>query len=132
MYYHYRMIKKGIDILVIDDDPDLCQLMEMMLKVAGFTTTGCNNPLFIQNVLETIEPRAILMDMLLSGTDGRDICRVLKSSAETKHKMIIMTSAHPDAEKTCREAGADDFLAKPFDMDILIKKVTDIINKISS
>jgi len=122
------MIKQSIDVLVIDDDPDLCHLMEMMLKVAGFTTTGCTNPLSIQQKLAEIAPKAILMDMLLSGTDGRDLCRVLKSSDETKDKKIIMTSAHPDAEKTCRDAGADDFLAKPFDMELLVKKVTDAVN----
>lgn len=122
------MGKNLVDVLVIDDDTDLCLLMETILKFAGFTTTGCTNPLFIQDVLAETEPGMILMDMLLSGIDGRDLCRVLKSSDETKHKKIIMCSAHPEAEKTCREAGADDFLAKPFDMDELVKKVSNILN----
>lgn len=121
------MIYKPVDVLVIEDDQDLCFLMETMLKFAGFTTASCNTPLSIDDKLRSAAPKAILMDMLLSGVDGKDICRMIKASPETKDKKIVMTSAHPDAEILCKEAGADDFLAKPFEMDDLIKKVTDIL-----
>jgi len=63
------------------------------------------------------------MDMLLSGTDGRDVCRRLKSDPATAQIKVVMMSAHPDADKSCREAGADDFIPKPFDMDFFISKI---------
>ncbi|MEO5944267.1 MAG: response regulator [Ferruginibacter sp.] len=122
------MKKEQVDVLVVDDDPDLCMLMQSMLKFSGYVTKGCNNPLYLEKVLETTEPRMILMDMLLSGADGRDVCKALKSNENTKDKKIMMISAHPDAEVTCRDAGADEFLGKPFDIDVFIKKVEGILN----
>ena len=63
------------------------------------------------------------MDMLLSGTDGRDVCRKLKEDKDNSRLKIMMMSAHPDADKSCLEAGADDFIAKPFDMDYFLGRV---------
>jgi DNA-binding response OmpR family regulator len=63
------------------------------------------------------------VDVLLSGKDGREIVKHLKSQEETKHILVIMSSAHPSAEQTAREAGAEDFLAKPFEIDELLAKV---------
>ena len=63
------------------------------------------------------------MDMLLSDKDGRYICKILKAGDDTRDKKIIMVSAHPGAEKTCRDAGADEFLEKFFDLELFIKKV---------
>ena len=123
------MNKEQIDVLVIEDDPDLCMLMQSMLKFSGHTSKGCNNPVFLDEILKTTEPSMLLMDMLLSGADGRDLCRALKLKEETKDKKIMMVSAHPDAEKACRDAGADEFLGKPFDIDIFIKKIEGILNK---
>jgi len=54
---------------------------------------------------------------------GRDICKQLKSQASTKHIPIIMISARQDTEKIAEEAGADDFVAKPFDIFKLLEKI---------
>jgi CheY-like chemotaxis protein len=121
------MTKEPIDVLVIDDDPDLCLLMESMLQFAGHHVRRCTNPLLIQHILAEAEPRMILMDMLLSGTDGRDVTRAMKQDPATTQLKIMMISAHPDAEKTCRDAGADEFLGKPFDMDDFLAKVSGVL-----
>ena len=68
-------------------------------------------------------PDLILLDVLLSGKDGREIVKRLKSQEETRHIPVIMFSAHPSAEKTARAAGADDFVAKPFEMDEILAKI---------
>ncbi len=120
-------MKTKIDILVLEDDPDLCVLLETMLKFSGMNVKAILNPALLHGTLEQVEPKLLLMDMLLSGSDGRDICRSLKSDATLKHIKIMMISAHPDAEQTCRAAGANDFLGKPFDMDEFINKVKKLI-----
>ena len=61
--------------------------------------------------------------LLLSGADGRVICKNLKAEDETRHIPIIMVSAHPSAGRSIREAGADEFLEKPFEMEALLNKV---------
>jgi DNA-binding response OmpR family regulator len=115
------------DILVLDDDPDLCLLMETILKFAGYKVQRCSSPDALYRLLAASLPQLIVMDMLLSGKDGRDVCGEIKMSKETSKIKVMMISAHPDAEKTCREAGADDFLSKPFDIDIFTAKVAAFI-----
>jgi DNA-binding response OmpR family regulator len=68
-------------------------------------------------------PDLILLDVLLSGKDGRDIVKYLKQHEETKRIPVIIFSAHPGAEQTALEAGADDFMAKPFEIDDLLARV---------
>jgi CheY-like chemotaxis protein len=65
-------------------------------------------------------PDVILLDVLLSGEDGREICRKLKADPQRQHIPVIMLSAHADASKVADTSGADDFLEKPFDVDALI------------
>jgi two-component system alkaline phosphatase synthesis response regulator PhoP len=61
--------------------------------------------------------------MLLSGQDGRQIARRLKGQKATRHIPILMLSAQPNAEREALEAGADGFLAKPFDIDVLLATI---------
>ncbi len=123
------MSKENIDILVVDDDADICIMVGAILKFAGYKVQQISSVDTLPGFLEKVEPRLVLMDMLLSGNDGRDICKKLKANEEQKHITVIMMSAHPDAEKSCREAGADDFLGKPFDVDNFLAKVHHLLNE---
>ncbi len=116
-------MKNEVDILLVDDDKDICVMVEAILKFAGHNVQSCSIPDQLPGLLAVNNPRLLLMDMLLSGTDGRDVCRLLKTTPAQQHLKIIMMSAHPDADKSCREAGADDFIPKPFDMDFFIGRV---------
>lgn len=110
-------------ILVIDDDEGILEAFELMLTSLGYEVeTSTKNGDYLEQKLKSL-PDLIILDVLLSGTDGRDICKKLKTQEHTKHIPIIMVSAHPDARDTALEAGAEDFLAKPFDMGDLLKKI---------
>ena len=110
-------------ILVVDDDIDILSVMEILLTMKGFevevTAKGENTFPKIQ----TFKPDLILLDVLISGHDGRTICRKLKANKETMHIPVIMFSAHPGAAATIAEYGANDFIAKPFDVTSLLQKV---------
>ncbi len=110
-------------ILVIDDDPDILEFLQILLEDEGYTVVISEEGEYIKSLQTGELPHLILLDMLLSGKDGRDIVRYLKSQDETKAIPVIMFSAHPSAERTVREAGADDFLAKPFSIDVLLAKI---------
>ena len=114
---------QNIDVLLLDDDKDICVMAKAMLSFAGYRVESLSLPGQLPQVMANFSPRMLLMDMLLSGTDGRDICRKLKLDPATSHIKIMMMSAHPDADRSCREAGADEFISKPFDMDLFIAKV---------
>ena len=110
-------------ILVLDDDPDICAMLKMVLEYHGYGADEADGEEKAKEVLSAKKVDLIIMDMLLSGADGTDICRRLKQDEQTLSIPILMFSAHPNAQKICMEAGADDFIAKPFEMNDLIDKV---------
>lgn len=122
MIYMQQHTKK---ILVVDDDPDILDALQLILEVAGYVVTTTEKGEYAENLHDTNGglPDVILLDVLLSGKDGRLICQKLKSQEETKHIPIIMMSAHNDARKSSARVGADDFIAKPFDGDELLEKI---------
>ena len=110
-------------ILVLDDDPDICAMLKMVLEYHGYGAEEADGEEKALEVLSAKKVDLIIMDMLLSGADGTDICRRLKQDEQTSSIPILMFSAHPNAEKICLEAGADDFISKPFEMNDLINKI---------
>lgn len=112
-------------ILVIDDDLDILSVMEILLSMKGFNVevTAKGENTFPK--IETFKPDLILLDVLISGYDGRVICKQLKANLKTKNIPVIMFSAHPGAAATIEDYGADDFISKPFDVNNLLKKVNE-------
>lgn len=117
-------MEKAIQILVVEDDPDLGPMIKMILEHKGFAVTfpdriDQTEQIFRNN--NNID--LVIMDMLLSGANGINICAELKNDNATKNIPVLMTSAHPNARELCLQAGADDFISKPFDMQELIFKI---------
>ena len=110
-------------ILVVDDDLDILSVMEILLSMKGFEVMINSRGENTFPKIDAFKPDLILLDVLISGYDGRVICKQLKSDAKTKHIPVIMFSAHPSAASTISDYGADDFISKPFDLDNLVKKV---------
>ena len=110
-------------VLIVDDDVDILEVLNLLFELSGYQTKATPDAEFTYQLIDDFKPDAIILDVLLSGYDGREICKQLKSSNDTKHIPVIMVSAHPDAAISTKKAGADDFLAKPFDINILLQKV---------
>lgn len=110
-------------ILVVDDEPDILEFLEIILQDEGYKVTTSDKGEYLEQLHNGGLPQLILLDVLLSGKDGRDIAKFLKNQEETRYIPIIMFSAHPSAEETARLAGADDFLAKPFSIDVLLERI---------
>jgi len=110
-------------ILIIDDDPDIITLLQVLLKnnSYGVITAHSEDEAYYQ--LEAFKPHLIIMDVLLSGADGRIICQKLKAANAFKHIPIIMFSAHPGAQKNMLDFGADDFIPKPFQGNLLLERI---------
>ncbi len=108
---------------MIDDDPDIGLMMKMMLMYKGYSVVLLDKADEIEATLDKQKIDLIFMDMLLSGINGTDVCVDIKSNSNYTGIPIIMMSAHPDAKKICLQAGADDFISKPFDTHDLLAKV---------
>lgn len=119
------MEQQAKKILVVDDDLDILEAIQFTLEDAGYEVTTTEKGEYAENLHDTNGglPDVILLDVLLSGKDGRLICQKLKSQEETRHIPIIMMSAHPNAKQSVSAVGADDFVAKPFNVDELLAKI---------
>lgn len=115
-------------ILVMDDEPDIGQMIKTLLEYKNYSVTAVQKVNMFEAELKEGNFNLLIIDMLLSGTDGKEICKAIKQHSETKDIPVIMISAHPSAKEICLSAGADDFISKPFDMHEFVSKVNKLIN----
>jgi DNA-binding response OmpR family regulator len=108
-------------ILIVDDDEAIVDAISLILDDLGYKTSYVSKGSEVYDKVESFKPDLILLDVLMSGKDGREICGNLKSNPETKNIPVVMVSAHPSAKKSATEIGADGFLAKPFQVEDLTK-----------
>ncbi len=120
-------------ILLVDDDKDLLEVTQSLLTKRGYeiaTDTNWENALV---KIRTFKPQLILVDVFLNGVDGLEICKQLKSMPDTKDIPVLIFSAYPQvAENVIYEYGADDFIAKPFEVNDLITKVHSVLSQTKS
>lgn len=113
-------------IMIADDDPGIVDSMSLMIEFMGFDViTTSDGASLLDPGLEL--PDLLLLDIWMSGVDGRNICRQLKRDERTRQLPVIMISASKDIEQSALESGADDFLAKPFEMDDLSVKINKLL-----
>jgi DNA-binding response OmpR family regulator len=115
-------------VMIADDDPGILDAVEAMLEFGGYKVSSTANGATVLD-MKTNFPDLLLLDIWMSGTDGRDVCKQLKAQDLTKDMPIIMISASTELERSAKEAGADDFLEKPFDMEELLLKIAYFLDK---
>ena len=121
-------------ILVVDDDPAILDSLRFLFEDEGYRVQTSEKGEYAESLRDENGglPDLIVLDVLLSGKDGRTICRKLKSQDVTRHVPIVMISAHPDAEHSAKEVGADAFVAKPFAIDEVLATVEALLSSHSS
>ena len=109
-------------LLVIDDDEDVSAMLFLLLRskfeVAVITKS---EDIFLK--IRNYQPNIILLDVFLTGYDGRVICKQLKFHPSYKHIPVIMVSGHDEVLDSISKYGADDFILKPFEADQLVLKI---------
>lgn len=115
-------------ILIADDDPGIVDAVQMMLDFYGYNASYTYDGATLLHQTENY-PDLVLLDIWMSGTDGRDVCKALKSKPEWQQVPVIMISASKDIAQSAYDAGADDFLPKPFDMDVLISRIEEQLHR---
>ena len=114
-------------VLLVEDDNNLREIYAARLEAEGYEmSTAADGEEALASAVKIV-PDLIILDVLLSGGDGREICKKLKSNQETENIPVIIVSAHPSAGKSIEISGADDFLEKPFEMETLLKKVSSLL-----
>jgi DNA-binding response OmpR family regulator len=118
-------------ILFIEDEEEIVELMRLRLEAAGFTFSFASNG--EEGLIKAAKdrPDLILLDIIMPKVDGLTVCRTLKSDPVTKDIPVLMISAagSKEMQDKCREAGAEDFIRKPFEAAELLAKITGYLGK---
>ncbi|MEO5681748.1 MAG: response regulator [Chitinophagaceae bacterium] len=117
-------------ILVVDDDEEIGIMLQMILEHKGFSVIILKRTEQAEETMSRHTISLVILDMLIAGVKGTDVCMRLKANSNTAHIPVMMITALPEAEEICKQAGADDFLNKPFELDSLITKINLLLNKI--
>jgi DNA-binding response OmpR family regulator len=111
-------------ILIVDDDADILEMLTYFLSESGYEINGLLRGDKVFDAIRNFHPDLILMDVMLSGLDGRTICTKIKSEPDTKFLPVILISGSHDLADSLNQLGApNDFLAKPFDIEHLLYKI---------
>jgi len=118
-------------VLIVEDEKDLADLMQFNLRQAGFETAAARDGEEALALVRHRTPDLVLLDLMLPGVPGTQVCRQLKSSPRTKQVPVIMVTAR--GEEVDRvvgfELGADDFVTKPFSMRELVLRVRAVLRR---
>ena len=112
--------KRLLKALVAEDDPGIRRLIAGMLELDGFDVREAADGDEAVAIAEDWHPDAVVIDVMMPGKDGLTAVREMR--VDDGEFAVVVVSAKPDVEQDARDAGADDFLAKPFDPNELTAK----------
>jgi DNA-binding response OmpR family regulator len=111
-------------ILILDDDQDLLDVLVLLLTESGYKIQTLRSGEQIFDEIKKFDPDLVLMDVMLAGMDGRLLCRRIKAKPDTHNLPVILISGSHSLSQSKFELGApNDFMSKPFNIDLLIEKI---------
>ena len=116
-------------LLIIDDEPDICELLEFKLKNEGYQTISTTNPLEAVSKARDVSPDLIVLDVMMPELDGFRLCSMLKVDSKLKNIPILFLTAKTEVDDRVKgfTRGADDYLTKPFDSRELVARIKVIL-----
>ncbi|MGA1530418.1 MAG: response regulator transcription factor [Kiritimatiellia bacterium] len=118
-------------ILVVEDEEDILELIEFNLKKEGYQVSTATSGEKAINLALKNPPQLILLDIMLPGMDGLEVCKHLKHDPATMHVPIVMLTAKGEESDiiTGLEIGADDYMTKPFSPRVLVARVRNLLRR---
>jgi two-component system phosphate regulon response regulator PhoB len=118
-------------ILVIEDEPDILEVMQYNLEREGYKVVSCRNGEQGLSRIRTDNPDLVILDLMLPGMDGVEVCRQVKSDPVTRAIPIVMVTAKAEESDIVLGLGigADDYIAKPFSPRVLSARVRALLRR---
>lgn len=118
-------------VLIVDDEEDILQLVEYNLNKAAYTCTCVSSGPEAIKAARTMLPNLIVLDLMLPGIDGLQVCATLKHDPKTQEIPIVMLTAKGTEADIVRglEMGADDYITKPFSPKVLVARIANVLRR---
>lgn len=116
-------------ILIIDDDVTITDLMKALVKMEGHEATTVNDSLQAMEIARSTRPDLITLDLMMPGLTGFELCRLLSDDPKLSRTPIIIVSAKddPESREKALQAGARDYITKPFGVDDFIHRIASLV-----
>ena len=118
-------------ILVIDNDPGILDAMQEVFQYEGYEVVTEQDTSDILAMVQQHQPDLLLIDYILNGINGGELCHQVKANYATNHLPVILMSAYPRVLQSLGHYGFDDFIPKPFDLPDLTSRVASQLHKSS-
>ena len=125
------MVSNKDRILIIEDEKDIGELVKFNLENLGYEITLANNGESGLELARKNKHDLILLDLMLPGIDGLDVCRIIKADTHINQTPVIMVTALGQEENIVKglESGADDYITKPFSFKILYARIKSVLRR---
>ena len=118
-------------ILIVDDEPDVTELLKYKLEQEGYNCEVINNPVKFVGRIREFQPDLVILDIMMPELNGMQLCNIAKADPAMRQVPIIFLTARNEVEDRVKglEAGADDYVSKPFNTKELLLRVDKILSR---
>ena len=116
-------------VLILDNDEGVLDVMNEALNYEGFDVKAIEATDNIFSAIGGFDPDLVILDYILSGINGGEICHQIKANPTTTNLPVIIMSAYPRVIKSLGYYGCDDFIAKSFDLNDIVERIKELIDK---
>lgn len=123
-----------LTVMVVDDEPDLLELVAYNIRQDGHEVVTATNGLAALELVKSRQPDVVVLDVMMPGLSGLEVARRLRSQTETASIPIVMLTARAEEKHELEglDAGADDYISKPFSMQVLIARVKAVARRVGA
>ena len=116
-------------ILIVEDEPDLLDALKKQLQSSGYSVDGCGNGLDAEDYLKMATYDAVVLDIMLPGIDGLTLLKKMRAEGNTTHVLLLTALDSIENKVNGLDAGADDYLVKPFAYDELLARLRVLLRR---